>query len=37
MYWDESTGEWTTPDGTYVVHVGASSRDLPLEETFEIR
>lgn len=36
-YWDESSGDWVTPDGRFTVHVGASSRDLPLEETFEVR
>lgn len=37
QYWDESTEEWTTPSGTYTVHVGGSSRDLPLERTFLVR
>jgi beta-glucosidase len=37
QYWDEATGEWTTPSGTYTVHVGASSDDLSLESTFAVR
>ncbi len=29
-------GEWVTPDGEFTVHVGASSADTPLTETFEL-
>jgi beta-glucosidase len=28
--WDEETGGWTWPPGQFTVHVGRSSRDLPL-------
>jgi beta-glucosidase len=28
--YDESLGDWIWPDGDYTVHVGRSSRDLPL-------
>lgn len=37
QYWDETTREWTTPGGSYDVQVGASSRNLPLEDSFSIR
>lgn len=32
-YWNKNTNLWTTPKGTYTVHVGNSSRDL-TELTF---
>ncbi len=28
--WDEETADWTWPPGQFTVHVGRSSRDLPL-------
>lgn len=32
MIFDESTNAWTLMPGTYVLHVGPSSRDLPLQQ-----
>lgn len=34
-YWDESTRDWRMAQGTYRVHVGTSSRNLPLAEDFD--
>ncbi len=35
--WDEDLGKWAILPGTYTVMVGSSSRDLPLQKTFEVR
>lgn len=32
--WSEARNSWTVPDGQFTVHVGGSSRDLPLSATF---
>lgn len=34
--WDVEAQHWRLQEGTYAVYVGASSRDLPLEGSFEI-
>ena len=34
--WNTSAGEWRRPDGRYRVHVGASSRILPLMQEIKI-
>lgn len=33
-FWDSETGAWTVEPITYVVQVGPSSRDLPLQASF---
>lgn len=33
-YWEERLHDWYAPSGEYTVHVGHSSRDLPLEARF---
>ncbi|HTL50351.1 MAG TPA: glycoside hydrolase family 3 C-terminal domain-containing protein [Steroidobacteraceae bacterium] len=35
--WDTSTGEWRRPAGRYRMHVGASSRILPLAQEIDVR
>jgi beta-glucosidase len=35
-YWDTSGKVWTLPKGTFVVEVGASSRDLRLSGKIEV-
>jgi beta-glucosidase len=35
--WDTSAGEWRHPAGRYRMHVGASSRILPLVQEIDIR
>ncbi|HSO68434.1 MAG TPA: glycoside hydrolase family 3 C-terminal domain-containing protein [Arachnia sp.] len=37
QYWDEDSEQWTTPSGTYQVHVGRSSADVPLTTTLRVR
>ena len=34
--WDTGAGEWRRPAGRYRVHVGASSRILPLAQEIDI-
>ena len=34
--WDTSAGQWQRPTGVYRVHVGASSRDLPLKQEIDV-
>jgi beta-glucosidase len=34
--WDTGTGQWRRPAGRYRVHVGASSRILPLAQDIEV-
>jgi beta-glucosidase len=34
--WDTSAGEWRRPTGRYRVHVGASSRILPLVQEIDV-
>ena len=34
--WDDDAHLWRTIGGVYTVHLGTSSRDLPLQATFEI-
>lgn len=34
--WDDDAHAWRTIGGTYTVHVGSSSRDLPLSATFDV-
>ena len=34
--WDTGAGEWQRPSGRYRVHVGASSRILPLAQEIEV-
>lgn len=34
-YWDEAMRQWRMADGPYRVHVGSSSRDLPLSRDFD--
>ena len=34
--WDTSASEWRRPSGRYRVHVGASSRILPLTQEIDI-
>jgi beta-glucosidase len=34
--WDTGTGQWRRPAGRYRVHVGASSRILPLTQEIEV-
>lgn len=33
-YWDVKRQNWIMPDGEFTVHLGFSSRDLPLTDTF---
>lgn len=35
-YWDTTTQQWTLPSGSIGVHVGFSSRDLPLQTNLTI-
>ncbi|EIW79091.1 glycoside hydrolase family 3 protein [Coniophora puteana RWD-64-598 SS2] len=35
-FWDTPINAWSARKGTYVVHVGTSSDDLPLQSTFEV-
>src|SRR5262249_61122498 len=35
-YWDVGAATWTIEPTSYVVRVGGSSRDLPLEATFSV-
>lgn len=35
-YWDTSDKAWVIPSGDFVFLVGFSSRDLPVEKTFEV-
>jgi len=35
--WDASAGEWRHPAGRYRMHVGASSRILPLVQEIDVR
>ena len=35
-YWDVGAGAWVVEPITYEVHVGPSSRDLPLQGAFTI-
>ena len=35
--WDTSAGEWRRPAGRYRMHVGASSRILPLAQEIDVR
>ncbi|KAH8878932.1 beta-glucosidase D [Thozetella sp. PMI_491] len=35
-YWNVTAQEWTIAKGNYTVHVGASSRDMRLSETFVV-
>jgi beta-glucosidase-like glycosyl hydrolase len=34
-YWDVKQQNWVLPEGEFTVHLGFSSRDLPLKSTFE--
>jgi beta-glucosidase len=34
--WDVESDTWRTPEGTYEVAVGGSSRDLPLADSFRV-
>jgi beta-glucosidase len=36
-HWSTERDRWVTPSGTYTVHVGGSSQDLPLQGTFRVR
>jgi beta-glucosidase len=36
-YYDTIAHAWQTAPGTYAVQVGSSSRDLPLQATFQVR
>jgi beta-glucosidase len=36
-YWSTAAQAWTLAPGTYTVHVGDSSRDLPLSGTFQVQ
>ena len=36
-YWDEQTNGWVVANGTYQVLVGDSSRNLPLQGSFDVR
>jgi beta-glucosidase len=36
-YWDEASHGWKVAPGTYTVSVGASSRELSLNDAFEIK
>lgn len=36
-YWNEHANGWVVADGTYQVLVGDSSRDLPLQGSFDVR
>jgi len=36
-FWNISTGDWCTESGEYTISVGASSRDIKLEETVKIK
>jgi beta-glucosidase len=35
-HWSETAGGWTVEPGTYVLRVGTSSRDLPLQATVAV-
>jgi Fibronectin type III-like domain/PA14 domain len=35
-YWDTQRGRWDVAAGTYRLHVGRSSRDLPLSVSFDV-
>lgn len=35
-YWDTQRGRWDGAAGAYRLHVGRSSRDLPLAASFEV-
>ncbi|WP_457101226.1 beta-glucosidase [Microbacterium sp. P5_E9] len=35
--WDVDADAWKIVDGTYTISVGASSRDLPLEQDFKVK
>lgn len=35
--WDADADTWTTPRGTYTVHVGNSSDNITLSDTFHVR
>lgn len=35
-YWDTSVNSWVTAPGAYTVHVGSSSRDLPLSDSVQV-
>jgi beta-glucosidase len=36
-YWNEQSNGWVVADGTYQVMVGDSSRNLPLQGSFDVR
>ncbi|TPX09896.1 uncharacterized protein E0L32_008918 [Thyridium curvatum] len=36
-YWDVTSQQWRIPEGEFKVYVGASSRDIRLQSTFEFR
>lgn len=35
-YWDEKRSGWKLEEGTYLIQIGTSSKDLPLIEEFEL-
>lgn len=35
-YWDVDQDEWVTAPGEYTIHVGSSSRDLPLNDSVTV-
>ncbi|KAI7881482.1 hypothetical protein K492DRAFT_128866 [Lichtheimia hyalospora FSU 10163] len=34
--WDTTKQQWTIPSGTFSLYIGASSRDIRLEDTFDL-
>ena len=34
--WDVEKGDWVVPEGEFTVHVGRSSRDIKLKDTFRV-
>lgn len=36
-YWNEESGRFITPEGTYTIMIGSSSSDIKLSQTFSLR